>query len=129
MAHPVRLHPKQQVQRVLGRILEIIGPIFAGRAVQLGRADFFHGLKVVVVEILAAIEHEMLEEVRESSFAGLLVFRADVIPNVHGHDGGFVVLVHDEREPVFENKFRVGISMFLPSSSPARVRRAETARD
>src|SRR5215472_19130345 len=45
---------------------------------------------------------------RETRFARLLVFRADVIPDVHGDDGRLVVFVDDQRETVVEHEFFKG---------------------
>jgi hypothetical protein len=105
--HAVRLHPEQQVEGVVRSVLEVVGPVLAGGAVQIGRADFFHGLEIIVVKVFAAVEHEVLEEVGETGFAGLLVLRADMIPDVDGDDGGFVVLIDQKREPVLQNEFFV----------------------
>jgi hypothetical protein len=46
----------------------------------------------------------MLEEMGKAGPAPLLVLRADVVPDVHGHDGGLVVLVNDHSEAVVENE-------------------------
>ncbi len=60
------------------------------------------------MEVFAAAEHEVFEEVGEAGLAGLLVFRADVVPDVDGHDGGFVIFVHDDGEAIVEHEFLVG---------------------
>jgi hypothetical protein len=58
--------------------------------------------------VLAAAEHQVLEQVRKTGLPGLLVLRAHVIPDVEGHDGGFVILVNDQGETVLEHEFLVG---------------------
>ena len=58
--------------------------------------------------VLAAAEHEVLEEMGEAGLAGALVLGADVVPDVDGDDGRFVVLVDDQGESVFEDEFLVG---------------------
>jgi hypothetical protein len=45
--------------------------------------------------------------VRESCLAQLLVIGADMIPDVHGYDGRFMVLVHDQDESIVEHKLLV----------------------
>src|SRR5262245_43297097 len=50
----------------------------------------------------------MLEQVREARLAGLLVLRADVIPDVDGDDRRLVVLVDEQRQPVLERELLVG---------------------
>jgi DNA-binding CsgD family transcriptional regulator len=59
-------------------ILEKVSAIFACRAVQIGSTDPFHRLEKgplirAALEMLAAREHEMLEQMREASLAGLLI--------------------------------------------------------
>ena len=58
--------------------------------------------------MLAAAEHQVFEKMRETRFAGLLVFRADVIPDVYGDDRCFVIFVDDHCEAVFEDEFLEG---------------------
>ena len=63
---------------------------------------------VGVIEVVAAAEHEVLEEMGETGLAGFLVLGADVIPGVHGDDGGLVVFVDENGETVGENELGVG---------------------
>ncbi len=108
VAHAVRLHPQDEVEGRDRDVLEVVGPVLVGRAVEVGRADLLHGLEVVVVVVLAAVEHQVLEEVGEAGLAGLLVLRADVVPDVEGDDGRLVVLVDDQGQAVVEDEFLVG---------------------
>src|ERR1035441_6796912 len=107
MAHAVGLQPERVIERRGGDILEVVGAVVIGSAVEVGGAYALHGIDVAAVEILAAAEHEVLEEVREAGLAGLLVLRADVVPDADGHDGGLVVFVDDDREAVVEDEFFV----------------------
>ena len=102
MAHPVRFHPQRDVERGGRNVLEIVGAVVVGRAVLVGRTDALERLEVVVVEVFAAVEHQMLEQMREPRATGLLVLGADVIPDVHGDDGRLVVLVHQQRQAVLQ---------------------------
>jgi ribulose 1,5-bisphosphate synthetase/thiazole synthase len=54
--------------------------------------------------MFAAAEHEVFEQVREPGFARPLVFRADVVPDVDGHDGRFVIFVNHQGEAVREDE-------------------------
>ena len=54
--------------------------------------------------VLAAAEHQVLEQVRKTGLPGLLVLRAHVIPHVHRDDGGLMVFVNHQREPVRQNE-------------------------
>ena len=69
VTHPVRLQPQREVDGRRGHVLEVVGAVVAGRAVLLGGADPVEGLEVVVVEVLAAVEHQVLEQVREAGLA------------------------------------------------------------
>ncbi len=102
MTHAVRLHPESDIHCRGRNVLEVIRPVLVRRAVQVGRTEPLEHLKVVVVEVLAPVEHQMLEQVREAALARLLILRSYVIPDVHGYDRRFVVLVHEERETVLE---------------------------
>ena len=54
----------------------------------------------VAGHVLRALEHHVLEEVREAGAARLLVGRADVIPEVHRDQRQPVILGQDDLEPV-----------------------------
>jgi len=58
--------------------------------------------------MLAATEHQVLEKVCEAGLSWLFVLGADAIPQVHGHNGRFVVFVDDQDETVVEHEFLVG---------------------
>ena len=104
VAHPVRFHPQRDVERAGRDVFEIVGAVVVGRAVLVRRADALERLEVVVVEVLAAVEHQMLEQMREPRAAGLLILGTHVVPDVHGDDGRLVVLVHQQRQAVFQNE-------------------------
>ena len=55
-----------------------------------------------------ALEHQVLEQVREPRAAAPLVLGADVVPQVHRHDRQVVVLVDDDVEAVAERAAREG---------------------
>ena len=79
MAHPVRFDPQGNVQRVGWNVLEKIRPVFAGRAVQIRCANPLHRLEKgplirASLEMLAASEHEVLKQMRETGFAEFFVF-------------------------------------------------------
>ena len=104
MPHPVGLHPKRQINGVGRHILEVIGAIVVGGTVLIGRADALERLEVVVVEMFAAVEHQMLEQVGEPRPPRFFIFRAHMVPNVDGHDRRLVVLVHEQRQSVFQHE-------------------------
>jgi len=77
-----------------------------------GLANLFRAQLERLVEIgrivLGAFEHQVLEEVRETGLARLLVLRADVVPEVHGHHRQLMIFVHDDIEAVVERALREG---------------------
>ena len=95
-AHPVRLQPKELLELVVGRGLEIVGAIWARRAVQRA-AGLGDDLEVLfVADVLRALEHHVLEEVREAGLADLLAGRADVVGDVDVYEGVGYVPVQDD---------------------------------
>ena len=72
--------------------------------------------------MLAALEHQVLEQVREARLPGPLVLRTDVIPDVDGDDRGLVILVHDQRQSVVEHE------ALVRNRVRARARRVRGAR-
>ena len=104
-AHAIALEPQRKLQPIGGHCLEVVGAIPLGGAVQVRRAVALeHGehRALVAVEVLRALEHEVLEEVREPAAPLALVDRAHVVPDVHGSDRRAVVLGEDDRQPVGE---------------------------
>ena len=108
VAHAVRLHPEREVEGVLRHDLEVVGAIAAGRPVHAGGADALERPEVLVVVVLGAVEHQVLEEVRETGLAGLLVLRTDVVPDVDGDDGRLGVLMDDQPQAVVQGVLRKG---------------------
>jgi hypothetical protein len=81
MAHAVAFHEQRPVERALARHrLEIIGAVEPGRAVVIGRADLLQVGEIVARQILRAVEHQMLEQMREAGLALGLVLRPDIVP-------------------------------------------------
>ena len=106
--HAIGFHPQGHVQRRPRHVLEVVGAVFVGRAVEIGRADALHGLEVVVVEVLRTVEHQVLEQVGEASLAGLLVLRSHVVPDVDRDDWRLAVLMNHQRQSVVQNVLRIG---------------------
>ena len=75
-----------------GHGLEIVGAIEVGRAVDVAaRRRASSSLKCASARhVLRALEHHVLEQVREAGAARHLVGRADVVPDIH----------RDERQPM-----------------------------
>ena len=100
VAHPVALQPQGQVERVHRDVLEVVGPVLVGGAVEVGGAGGLDHVEEAVRGVLAAVEHQVLEQVGEAAAPRALVLGAHVVPDVDGRDRRLVVLVDQERESV-----------------------------
>ena len=91
-------------------------------------ADLLQGREVLVVVVLAALEHEVLEEMGEPGAVRLLVLRADVVPQVDGRDGDRTVDVQNDVQAVaqgvlLESDVHLdGFSLAIASNYPMPVR-------
>ena len=105
--HAVRFHPQGALERTARHHLPVVRAVGAGRPVQ-GATHLLERMEVAAVEMRRPFEHQVLEQVGEPGAAGLLVLRADVVPEVDRNDGAAAILVHDHVEPVVECLFLVG---------------------
>jgi hypothetical protein len=105
VAHAIRFHPQRQLQRVRGNDLPVVRAVGVGRAVE-DAARFLQRTEVAFVVVLRALEHQVLEQVREPRAARLLVLRPDVVPHVHGDNRAGAVLVDDDVQAVSEAMMR-----------------------
>ena len=77
IAHAIGLEPQRELELVGGHGLEVVGAIEVGRAVQIAGAGALEQLEVLIGRhVLRALEHHVLEEVREAGASRLLVRRA-----------------------------------------------------
>ncbi len=84
--------------------LEVAGVVGRGEGV-LVAADAQHGLRELAGRVLGgALEHQMLEEMRQPRFAGRLVGRADLVPDHLRHDRRAVIGDHHHLQPVVERE-------------------------
>ena len=100
--HPVRLQPQAQVQLVRRQRLEVVGAVEErGRVVDAtGALDDGHVLRLG--DMPRALEHEVLEQVREAGLARHLVSGTHVVPEVDGHDRGEMLRRHDDPQAVVQ---------------------------
>ena len=84
--------------------LEIIGAVEPGGAVEVGRADLAQRLEIIARRVFGAVEHQMLEQMREAGPAGRLVLRADIVPDGDRDDRRLAVLVDDDAQAVVEGE-------------------------
>ena len=102
VAHTVGLEPQGKLHRARRHYLPVVRAIRVGGPVEQ-RARRLQRLEVPRVVMLGALEHQVLEQVREAGAARVLVLRADVVPDVDRHDRTRVVLVHEHRQAVRED--------------------------
>ena len=108
MAHTVAFGEQHIVKHGGRHVFKIIGAVVAGSAVQVGGTDALHRVDVGVIKIVTAAEHQVLEQVGKAGFPRLLVLRSHVVPGVHSHDGGLVVLMNKDGQAIVEYKLGVG---------------------
>ena len=102
--HAVGLEFHHLGQLLARHALEIAGVIGRGEGVFVA-ADAQHRLGKFADRMLAgALEHQMLEEMREPGFAWRLVGRADLVPDHLGDDGRAVIGDHHHLQAVLERE-------------------------
>ena len=69
MPHAVAFHEHRPFERASGHSLEIIGAIEIGRPVVLGRADLREIIVEIARQVLAAVEHQMFEQMGKAGLA------------------------------------------------------------
>ena len=80
--------------------LEIIGAVEPGGAVEIGGAHGAGMLEIFARRVFRAVEHDVLEQVREAGAAGRLVLRTDIVPDADRDDRRLAVLMDDHPKPV-----------------------------
>jgi hypothetical protein len=93
---------------VAGDGFEVVGAVEVGGAVDVGCSGAFKVLEVgFFADVLGAFEHHVLEEVGEAGATGALVERADVIPEVYGHERQAMIFMQEDDESVGHGVFFV----------------------
>ena len=104
MSHAVGLHPEREVESIGRDVLEIVGAVLVGGAVHVGGAGLLQRAEEILVVVLAAVEHQVLEQMSETGAARPLVLGADVIPDIHRDDRRLVILMDDQGQPVGQHE-------------------------
>ena len=107
VSHAIGFHPQRHIKRRFWHVLEIVGAIKIGGAVHIGGAHTFERLEVFVVVILAAVEHQVLKQMREAGFAAHFILGANVVPDIDRNNRRFSVFVHDKAQTVIQREFGV----------------------
>ena len=102
--HAVGFEPQRQRQVLRRQRLPEHRLVFGGVGVAAA-ADAGDDRRVRLgLDVLRALEHHVLEEVREPGAARPLVLRADVIPDRDVHDRRRVILGEDHAQPVRQRR-------------------------
>ena len=99
-SHAVGLEPQHTFQVIGGEGLPIDGLVEGGVGVDLAAGLTNQAHVLLGGDVFRAAEHEVLEQVGEAGAAGLLVLRADVIPDLEIGDGARTVFGQDDVEAV-----------------------------
>ena len=101
-AHAVGLEEEAEVEALGGKGLEVVRPVLGRRPVHRAARLGHEPEMLALADVLRALEHEVLEEVREPRLPGRLDAAADVVRDVHRHEGDSALRRHDDRQPVRE---------------------------
>src|SRR3546814_15249358 len=71
-------------------------------------SDLLERLEKIAGRIFRPVEHQMLEQMRETGLARGFVLRPDAVPDRHRDDGRLVILMDDHAQPVVEREGLIG---------------------
>ena len=100
VAHAVGLEVEDEPGGARGEPVLVHGDVRAGVGVVASAARLHHAVELARRAILRAVEHHVLEVVRDAGDARPLVAAADAVPGVHGDVGDVVVRPDDDLEAV-----------------------------
>ena len=106
-AHAIGFQIQRQIERLSRHIFEIVGAIKPGGAVGVRRAHILQLFEEYAVVVLAAIEHQMFEQMGKAGLATGLVFGTDVIPDTDGHDWRLAIGMDDDAQAVGQGELFV----------------------
>ena len=100
--HAIGFEPQRERQVLRRQRLPEHGLVFGGERVAAAtNAGNDRGVRFGL-DVLGALEHHVLEEMREPGATGTLVLRADVVGHRYMHDRSRVILRQDHAQPVRE---------------------------
>ena len=107
-SHAISFEPDHEGERRAWAGFVVVRAVFGRGAVVVGSGRLEEPVELRVFGVLRAHEHQVLEEVGEACAPGFFVARADMEPDVGGDDGGRVILMNDEGQPIGEGIEGVG---------------------
>ena len=116
-AHAVRFHPQGELEGVGRHHFPVVRTVGVGRSVER-RAGALQRLEEAAIVMLRPLEHQMLEQVRETGMSRMFVLRSDVVPDVDRDDRTPVILVQEHVESIAQRVLRVRqLHLKLPHDS------------
>jgi len=103
VAHAVRFHHQRAVERAGGDRFDVVGAIVPGRSVGRGRTGRFEG-NIEILDVLAAAEHQVLEQVGEPGASARFVLRSDAVVQRDADDRALAVGMNQRGQPVGERE-------------------------
>ena len=100
--HAIGLEVDDEIDLVAGDVDEVRRDVLRGERVVLAAVLLDEPRELLGSARRRALEHHVLEEVRDAGRAALLVARADAIPHLERHDRAAVVLEQQDAQPVVE---------------------------
>ena len=98
----IALELEHQLQRRSREPVLVDGDVLRGEGVVAGALRFHEPVELAARALVRAVEHHVLEEVRQTGTAVVLVAAADAHPVVQRHARDVVIRPDHEREPVAE---------------------------
>ena len=123
--HPLALQPQAELELVGRQDLVIERAVVGGVGVVLATGVLDVLEEFAASDVLGAFEQQVLEEVGHAGALRVFVLGADVVHHGDGHDGGAVVFVQDDVEPVVEVVFLEFDGGPLGGKAPMTGREAE----
>ena len=99
-AHPVAFEVKREVELVLGKLLEIVGAVFVGRAVHAAAVVQDQDEVLTLADVFGPLEHHVLKKMGEARPPGPLIARAHVVSDGNGKDRGRMIGRDDHSQSV-----------------------------
>ena len=99
-AHAIGFEPEDTLEIIAGKGLEEIRVVVVGAGIVESAESFDDPGMLFRSHVRRAFEHQVLEEMRESSAAGALVFRPHVIPHLKVDHRNGVVFEQNHLQPI-----------------------------
>ena len=100
IAHPVRFQLHHQVKPVCRDALEIGGVVPRGEGIVIAALGLHDFRKFARRHVIRALEHQMLQKMRDARVSRWFIRRADAIPDHMDHNRGAMIFDHDNLQPV-----------------------------